>query len=417
MTADPSKHFVNFSYRFASREPDFDVYPWKSRQKGGLPWEGFEKAAWVHHTTGVPMTWIVDSVALEHAGDRLKRFSENYGDEIILSLESFGRQPFFEKLGITQKPFGLRNYSYDELCKMFEGYRKLALEVLGKDIVIGGGYWWNATVIQAAQATGFQALWGLCWDQKGVDGATHRGSPWFPYYASENEFKAPAKSSAEGILILPWYRADLGNAFLFSNHAPFTTHTGELARWCLDYPAAYVQAMVKQGLTETATSPFAYTEFHLECDWMDSSGIYHDEEMSPATEVWAFQKACVAQGIDPALGTVSSMHDFVAWHLKNHPQTTRHQLNWQDPLGNFPDLCFTADADRLQVADRDGKVLACQEYCDGRLAAASEGFLNRQQLRESLCKNPNVSWSLERRLRAFEGIHNILVNPNVEAET
>ena len=205
MEPQPLNHFVNFSYRFASREPKYDVYPWKSRGAAGLPWEGFEKAAWLHHCTGVPVTWMVDSVAIEQAGRRVRQFADNFGDDIILYLEAFGYQPLYAKLGVTQKAFGLRNYSYDELCKVITGYRKLAKETLGRDITIGAGYWWNAEVIRAAQDSGLQALWGLCWDQQGIDGATHRGSPWFPYYASPREFKAPVETKEEGVLVMPWY--------------------------------------------------------------------------------------------------------------------------------------------------------------------------------------------------------------------
>lgn len=417
MQTQPSNHFVNFSYRFAAREPDFDVYPWKSRNQGGLPWEGFEKAAWLHHSTGVPVTWMVDSVALKQAGRRLRQFADVYGDDIVVYLEAFARQPLYEELGVSQKAFGLRNYSYDDLCKIMRGYRKLAADTLGRDITVGAGYWWNGEVMRAARDSGFQALWGLCWDQQGIDGATHRGSPWFPYYASPREFKAPVESSEEGVLVMPWYRADLGNAFLFNHHPPFTTHTGELARWNLTYPSQYVQSMVQQGLEETASSPFAFTEFHLECDWMDSSGLYHDEEMSPATEVWAFQKACVAEGINPAHGRVTGLHEFAAWHLKNHPQTTRHELLWRDPLGNFPELRFTADARALEVSTADGRLVARQEYCGGQLGQATEGFLHRRQARELLCSHPKLSYALEHRLKMDMGSDELdLLNPNVEAE-
>jgi len=390
--------FLNFSYRFAARDPRNDVYPWKSRNRGGLPWEGFEKAAWLHHTTGVPVTWMVDSVAIEEAGRRLRKFAEVYGDEVVLQLEALAEQPLFKKIGVEQKAFGLRNYSRDELVRLISGMRKHAQDVLGIDVRIGSGYWWNADVVSAAEEAGLEGLWGLCWDQCGIDGATHRGSPWFPYYASPREFKVP-NPEAKGLLLFPWYRADLGNAFLFSDHPPFSTHSGELTRWCLRYPAEYVHAILNQALTEAKTSPFSFTEFHLECDWIDSSGIFHDEEMSPATEVWAMQRACVEDALEWKSFVIGRLDAFLAWHGKHFEQTTAHSLCWTDPLGNLPPLKFSADINQLTVQDADGKLLARQLYQEGILGGADAGFTDRAGLLKQLAPGAQLPHALQNRVK------------------
>jgi len=282
-------NIINFSYRFAARDPLFDVYPGKPRREGGLPWEGYEKARWLHHVSGVPVTWIVDSVAIDQAYRRMRNDVETTGDELILQLEPFAHQPLLEKLGIKQEPFGLRNYKTGDLVTLFKGLKKFAEDKLELPVTIGSGYWLSAHVIRAAAEAGFEAIWGMCWDQKGIDGATHRGSPWFPYYLSEEDFKAPSTKPG-GVLFFPWYRADLGNAFLLNHHPPFTTHSGELVRWNLDFPETYVRAMFAQAAHEARTSPFAFSQVHLECDWMDSSGIFHDEDTSPAAVTFEFQK-------------------------------------------------------------------------------------------------------------------------------
>ncbi len=407
--------YLNFSYRFAARDPKGDVYPWKSRQNGGLPWEGFEKAAWLHHTTGVPVTWMVDSVALEQAGRRLAKFSEVYGDEIVLSLEAFAAQPMFAKFGVEQKAFGMRNYGREELVKIMTGMRRYAQDVLGRDVRIGAGYWWSADVIAAAEECGFEGLWGLCWDQHGIDGATHRGSPWFPYYASASEFRAPS-ANENGLLLFPWYRADLGNAFLYNDHPPFTTHSGELARWCLDYPRDYVNAMLNQAVLEAKISPFSYTEFHLECDWIDSSGIFHDEEMSPATEVWAIQKACVREAAGWKQFQIGSINDFLQWHRERFSRTTRHTLWWTDPFGELPPLEFSADADALMVRDTNGNIVARQSYSGGRLGEMDEGFRDRAGLRRKLAPDATLSAVLVNRLRMNMGRDEELLVQGVKHE-
>lgn len=396
------RSYLNFSYRFAARDPKHDVYPWKSRRDGGLPWEGFEKAAWLHHTTGVPVTWMVDSVALEQAGRRLAKFCDVYGDEIVLSLEAFAAQPIWKKFGIEQKAFGMRNYSRAELVKIMTCMRRYAQDVVGRDVRIGAGYWWNADVISAAEECGFEGLWGLCWDQQGIDGATHRGSPWFPYYASTSEFRAPSVGE-KGLLLFPWYRADLGNAFLYDDHPPFTTHTGELTRWCLEYPRDYVNAMLSQAVLEAKTSPFSYTEFHLECDWFDSSGIFHDEEMSPATEVWAMQRACVQEAAAWKQFQIGPISDFLQWHREKFSRTTRHTLWWTDPLGQLPPLEFIADADALVVRDNGGNIVASQSYSGGLLGNADEGFLDRAGLRHQLAPEATLPAELLKRLRMNMG--------------
>lgn len=392
---------VNFSYRYASRETEFDVYPGKiAEKKGGLPADGFEKAAWVHHNTGVPVTWIVDSVALMRDGQRLKHFQGAYGDEIIFSFESFGRQPLFEKIGVKQKPFGLRNYSRAELVKIFNGYRELGREVLGQSISIGAGYWLSNEVIQAAEEAGILAFWGLCWDQENIDGATHRGSPWFPYYASPDDFIAP-RAKPGGVLMLPWYTADLGNAFVFSEHPPFTTHSGELARWAIEYPREYIHSLLRNVGGEARPGWRPLTSYHLECDWMDCSGIYYDEEYSPASEVWEMQRATVRDYASGSWGDwqAGPLGDFVTWYRKTYPSTASSAQTCNDYFGNFPTLRFEGDANRLRVLSVEGEVLAEQAYADGRRLAPSPGFADRRALRERLQPNIKLPRPLQARLK------------------
>ncbi|EIP98250.1 hypothetical protein OpiT1DRAFT_02702 [Opitutaceae bacterium TAV1] len=425
-TNTANRHSINFAYRFAAREPAFDAYPWKSRNGGGLPWEGFEKAAWLHHTTGTPLTWMVDTVALQQAGRRLRQFADVFGDDVVLWLDVFARQPFYEQLGITQRTFGLRNYTRDELVTLIRGSRDLAADVLGRDVRIGAGFWWNADVLHAARAAGLDALWGLCWDQKGIDGATHRGSPWFPYYASPDDFKAPVRSREDGLLLLPWYRADLGNAFLYDDHPPFTTHTGELTRWNSTWPANYVRALLGQGADEAKRSPFAFTEFFTGCECLDTSGIFHDEEMCPSSEIWANQKACILGGMAAEFGNVVQLHAFTDWHLANRPETTRHELYWRDPFGKLPDLRFAAGTDALTVTcpgprsgdagARDDVLVARQSYASGCLGEASPGFLDRASARNALAPDACLPAVLARRLAMKMGREENLLVAGVACE-
>ncbi len=417
MSAD-NPHFINFAYRFAAREPSFDAYPWKSRGAGGLPWEGFEKAAWLHHTTGTPMTWMVDTVALRQAGRRLRKFADVFGDEVVLWLDVFARQPLYEELGVRQRAFGLRNYTREELVTIIRGCREFASETLGRDVRIGAGFWWNPDVLHAAREAGLDALWGLCWDQKGIDGATHRGSPWFPYYASPEDFKAPVRSREDGILVLPWYRADLGNALLHDDHPPFTTHSGELTRWNASWPEHYVRELLDQGLDEARRSPFALTEFFTGCECLDTSGIFHDEEMCPSSEIWENQKACVRQIIaEPGrFGRTVGLHEFTDWHLANHPETTRHELHWRDPLGELPDLRFAADTEALTVSRPDGAIIASQHYLDGRLAASSPEFIDRRTLLKRLAPAAKLPPALAGRLAMKMGKEKDLLVEGVALE-
>ena len=396
-------NIINFSYRFAARDPLYDVYPGKPRREGGLPWEGYEKARWLHHVSGVPVTWIVDSVAIDQAYRRMRNDVETTGDELILQLEPFAHQPLLEKLGIKQEPFGLRNYKTGDLVTLFKGLKKFAEDKLELPVTIGSGYWLSAQVIRAAAEAGFEAIWGMCWDQKGIDGATHRGSPWFPYYLSEEDFKAPSTKPG-GVLFFPWYRADLGNAFLLNHHPPFTTHSGELVRWNLDFPETYVRAMFAQAAHEARTSPFAFSQVHLECDWMDSSGIFHDEDTSPAAVTFEFQKKMVQLAASMEGYEFSTLARFVAWHRKNFEFTTRHDTVWTDPFENFPPLRFAADCDSLRVSTIDGELLASQNYRDGKLAEADAGFLDRYALGRRLCPNPRLPFALQWRLRQWAAI-------------
>jgi hypothetical protein len=113
---------------------------------------------------------------------------------------------------------------------------------------------------------------------------------------------------------------------------------------------------------------------------------------------------------------VTGLHEFTEWHLKNHPHTTRHELLWRDPLGNFPDLRFSADARSLDVSTLDGRIVAQQKYSEGRLGEASEGFLDRRKAKESLCPHPKLGHALEGRLAMHDGEEDALLNPNVAAE-
>jgi hypothetical protein len=394
-------YHLNFSYRFAARDPRHDVYPGKSRGEGGLPMEGFEKMVWLHHNHGIPCTVMVDSVAITLAKRRLLSFLRFPGNEIVLSLEAFAAQPMWKKFGVEQRAFGLRSYSREELLKLFTGLRRFVADELGVEVKIGAGYWYSPEVIQAAEESGLDALWGLCWDQQGIDGATHRGSPWFPYYASPKEFRCP-NPGERGLLLLPWYGSDLGNACLFGHHPPFSTHMGEITRWNLEYPADYMKAILAAYAKTKA--PFSHMQFHLELDWFDSSGIFNDEDLSPATEVWRLQMACVAAVKTWNKWKVGTLSEFVDWHRKEFSRTTTHVQHWKDPFGNFPDLIFKAGPEEFTIADASGKLLASQSYKDGLLGETSSLFMDRALFLKRFGTPKKLPGSLERCLKVPFGL-------------
>lgn len=156
----------------------------KGQPRGPLAAEGMQLLADTAHKYGYPVTWLLRPFAAVEAGDRLKKWHEQYGDEV------------------------------GWLCAFTPGNEAEAEFKALKDatpwqdrIVSAGQVNYNETWVSLFQRLGIEEVWGRCYEQSDCDGISDRGCPYGFYYLRPNNCKAP-NNQPGGLVSVPWLSND-----------------------------------------------------------------------------------------------------------------------------------------------------------------------------------------------------------------
>jgi hypothetical protein len=169
----------------------------------GFPASGAARIAAVAHKHGIPVTWLVNNDAAVRMKDLLTKWHDQNGDEVT----SFD----------WQNP----------------GPLKAALPWANTTSAALGG---SPRDIAGLEKAGMHSAWGWCWEQAGTDGITDRGSPWAPFYASQQNPKAPASQPGK-VLAFEWTMRDLNKSLHIHAGEPcrFSTDPDEIRRGQIGY--------------------------------------------------------------------------------------------------------------------------------------------------------------------------------------
>ncbi|WP_168119578.1 hypothetical protein [Paenibacillus sp. HB172176] len=200
----------NLIYTFVSYASHYDT-PWGK----GVALEGIDRTAALAHKYNIPVTWIVNKQSVPILEERINRWHEEFGDNIIL-----------------QTPF------FIEDCGMDKAKFKAALEDAWG--VIQGAFPWAGTkvaargkiyneVIQVLEELDFKGMWGYCWEQVWWDGITHKGIPWGSWYVDPNRYKVPHPGKGK-VVACEWTARDLNLTYHSGSPVIYSTDPNDVLR-------------------------------------------------------------------------------------------------------------------------------------------------------------------------------------------
>lgn len=149
------------------------------------------------HRYGIPVTYYMKPFTAEKHKSQLKKWHEEYGDEVGWFSE-----------GIT----------VDKAQTELDQLRSI---VDWQVIRTTGNIRYGADWVQLYQANGIESVWGRCYEQTYTDNITDRGCPFGFYYLYPACFKVPNKANG-GLISVPWLSNDLNLIFRTAQQSTFT---------------------------------------------------------------------------------------------------------------------------------------------------------------------------------------------------
>jgi len=204
------------------RRLDEDLVLYDDDKSGNHAWVHARKLERIFHKWRTPVTWLIDdAVAAEQAG-QISAWHQDYGDGVAFLPRSF----FY---------YNKRNYnlthSTEELVEVLapqvEGLHRAFAEAgwpvfcrtMGADQWVGSV---GGKFVEAAQAMGFEAIWGIGYDHETCDTSMyHMGSPWDIYKPTRGNFRVPGNDAA--FWCFQWTTRDLLNTSYFRPTVGSTT--------------------------------------------------------------------------------------------------------------------------------------------------------------------------------------------------
>ncbi|MCI0513069.1 hypothetical protein L0128_07660 [candidate division KSB1 bacterium] len=180
--------------------------------------DGFSQTTdWVTvaHQFHAPITWLTDDVVALKLFPRLGAWHTQFGDDYGLLPRSYYQH-------------NARNYNTEIsqaqtteiLTILRDAMQDISSEAnyLHYTRIMGVDPWVGAigtNFVKAAQQLGLEGIWGIAYDQHGLDTSFfHRGAPWDAYKPRLNHFRAPSLNT--NLWLFPWTTCDLLNSAYFS---------------------------------------------------------------------------------------------------------------------------------------------------------------------------------------------------------
>lgn len=365
------RHFCTFVIRFAYRDTKLDIYP-EQVVKAGLPIEALMKlAGFFHSHKNTPVTWSIDYRAACQYGDLFATWHRDYGDEVAVWACEWGELDYLRELGIPYRGFSPADYSESELFKRFQFLRRAIGQQCNQKISTICAMWMDEKMVRALRKAGFSNLWGLTFHQEDVDGVTHKGGVWYPYYISEKNFKIPAQEPG-GVLGLGWFITDMANCYLTCRNHSFgfvriTPHPGEEEQsGFFDDNSRHSEKVIVQWHRQREHNPFVYSTFHLEACWMDNNVCPTSYFVDHPKRVFQIYKTYM-ETIKKLRGVqVITLSNFARWHRAHFRRTSEQVFYSWDTIPDArswfkdrkaPDTVYYATSKYKLVFQRDAGIL------------------------------------------------------------
>jgi hypothetical protein len=233
----------------------------------GTPVEGVERTAATAHKYNIPVTWIVNSGSIQVLGDRIRKWHEEYGDDVILKCPSYYREAGKSKEKLEE----LLQSEWDVLKAAFPW---VETKVAGSGVVDG-------EIIGVLEKAGFQGMWGYCWEQVWWDGITNQGVPWGFWYVDGERYKVPSPHGGK-LVACEWTARDLHQTYHTSSPVIYSTDPNDVLRagLCTADNIEYWKDLFGNYLRNTEANEQVYFLQHQEA---------HEMEVSDAYAVWPIE--------------------------------------------------------------------------------------------------------------------------------
>ncbi len=213
--------------------------------------DGMQLLADTLHPHGVRITWIVGGESARIAREPLTRWHECHGDDIAVHTPPLAG-------------------ALDAKRSQMLAEREAVLKALpwSRATIAASGHT-DPEIAAVLEDTGFEGLWGFCWEQIDVDAISDRGCPWGFYYMDRAQRLRPAQG--RGVIGMEWTARDLLKSFHSGNPCLYSTDPNDVGRGglCSWENIAYWERMADNYLRNTRYNDHVFLLQHQEAHEME----------------------------------------------------------------------------------------------------------------------------------------------------
>ncbi|MDF2921545.1 MAG: hypothetical protein K0R57_459 [Paenibacillaceae bacterium] len=332
----------------------------------GTPDEGVERTAATAHKYNIPVTWIVNSGSIGILGERIRRWHEEYGDDVILRCPAIPRR--------SDNPVAqMADLLNSEWAELQAAFPWATTKVAGAGIKDG-------IAIAALEEAGFEGIWGYCWEQVWWDGITNQGVPWGFWYVDKDRYKIPHPTGGQ-LVACEWTARDLHQSYHTSSPVIYSTDPNDVLRagLCTGTDIEYWKRLFQDYLRNTASNEQVYFLQHQEA---------HEMEVTEAFAVYPFSHVVACdemqdlffQYITQYPITITTLPQAIRQYKQRQSETAPCWMLTEDPLirpelneytmtlggvglGPWPDTLFYYDKEcQLAFIKGDNKPRMLRNY-------------------------------------------------------
>jgi len=239
-----------------------------SRHRNGVTClDGMRLLADTLHPHGVKITWIVSPESAAIAANAFTRWHDAYGDAVAVHTPPLSGT--FEQ----------------KTAKMAAAREAVAKALPWAELTIAASGHTDPEIAAVLEDTGFEGLWGFCWEQIEVDQITDRGCPWGFYYMDRQERLRPAQE--RGVIGMEWTARDLLKSFHSGNPCLYSTDPNDVARGglCSWENIEYWEHLADNYRRNTRYNQHVFLLQHQEAhemEWSDWCWCYTEEDIREA---------------------------------------------------------------------------------------------------------------------------------------
>ncbi len=265
----------------------------------GAPREGVKRMAELAHRHGLPVSWITNGKGAEEMRDLFDRYHREWGDSVTLWTKpaelgpgdpaSLPRDEY--RIPVTQHRRLFQEGSAEEIAEVLSRERKRVEVALpwSAPLKTAATLHKSNQLIAALEDLGFEALWGFCWEQEDVDGATDCGVPFNAFYASRHSFRCPAQYPGK-LVGVHWLSVDLTNSYHSRGTSAFSTDPNDIQRADIFHgrDIGYWKELFRVYRENAAWNEFLYIMFHQEAhemEYSDACRAYTPEQIEDTAEM------------------------------------------------------------------------------------------------------------------------------------